>query len=861
MARAVGECPNSFKLVDKRTIQASKEASGGVSSALVATATTSEAAARENVERLHARVAHDHILDEMTNGRKLAIGPTRLTPSGVDLVACALACSIFRGDDGVVGLALPRGQHGLAAIVGAYLARVGEGRGRPGSVSVLTRSPSLREAAASLRVPKRRFGEGVSVCKLGTLSSGARVRPAAVSYANSRDRRGISQADHHLLFQLPHVAPPIAYNVISIAVVDAASSSRDSWEQTSERNRRARRRQVWIGELGDADFASFCDEQRIPVFRFDWETIAACATLFGCGGGPLTSGGLCAAAGGPLGPAFQVCNQARFNEELRGLHWRLAEIRRRAKPEPGEEKPAPLRAAEQLASLFGRIAFPVDTFDAATAFAWGVRSSANLLQRVENAPSAPFRGRWKEGYNSHWGAVKGAARALRAIATEECPKWWAVCCRVEEARTAGEGLRIVCQTQADQAALAEALVAEGVLAPSALGEWLEIVTFAQRDEQGGDDDRATLYLAPPPPWRASVYLTGERGRAEVLVYPTQVWQLRSAFARTWESATDHAANAAVLSLLGFPGVEVGARLAPPPPLVELEQVALDETRTTEDDYTDAAGHEHVRALLEEMVLLYGEEVDGEEAVQRERAARAVEGTVAVRRLRFREGPTLIVGADDLLDVVWTAGGKGAAKVLEKPVADIQPGQRVLVLPGSKRGSLLQEYMASWDRRLGPIRFVYQNRWQRALEAAAATVGRAGLASQLGVTEGTVDGWLDPQRGAMWPQQRRWMREILRLSNDPEAWENRAPIIRYIERTRGTHRHIGRLLNRAVTEVITGGDKRWTRQLERLVGRTLEDELAAARLLTVGEVGPPEELPYRLIGLFIDPDDPDTKGLA
>jgi hypothetical protein len=821
---------------------------------------TSQDAALENIDRLRTRIDRDEILVQLAEKRNLAVGPHKLIPSGVDLAACALAATVYRKDEGSVALALPRGQHGLAAIVGAYLARVQESRRHPGSVAVLTRSTSLRRIVADLRVPTKSLGDQIEVRKLGTiLQPGGRVRPAAVSYLRSSDRKGVSQADHYLLFQLPHVAPPTAYNVISTVVVDTVASSSESWEQSWERNRRARRRQVWVGELGDPGFDAFCREREIPLFRFDWETISACATTFGCGSGPLTTAPLCNAAGGAIGPAFKVCNHARFNEELKQLNWRLAEIRKRAKPEPAEEKPAPFRAAVQLAGFFGRIAFPVEAFDAQATFAYSVRSSAYLLRRVEEAYGSAFRGRaWKDAFNSHWGAVKGAAKALREIATMECPKWWAVCVRVEEAHNAGEKLRIVCQTQADQAALAQSLVDENIVPPSAVGDAIEIVTFSERDYQGNEaDGRVTLYLAPPPPWHASVYLTGERRRAEVLVYPTQVWQLRTAFARTWAASTNHAENATTLSRIGFGDAGAAqAKEAEPPALVELEQFTIDDTATTEDDYLDAAGNGHVHALMEEIVSLHGQDVDDEKVERGTRSPRGTTGTVAARRISFVEGPVLIVADDAWLDVVWTAGTLGAVKVIEKPPAELQTGNRVIVMPGSMRGSLLQELMAAWDKRLGPVRFAYQSLWQAALEAAAEKLGRAGLASRLDVTVGTVDAWLDPVKGSMWPQQKSWMREILDIARDTneKAWENRAPIVRYIERTRGAHRVIGRLLNRAVTEAVTGVGTRWTRELEKRVGQTVEDQLAAAQFLTVKEVGALEQVPPRQIGLFIDPDD-------
>jgi len=107
----------------------------------------------------------------------------------------------------------------------------------------------------------------------------------------------------------------------------------------------------------------------------------------------------------------------------------------------------------------------------------------------------------------------------------------------------------------------------------------------------------------------------------------------------------------------------------------------------------------------------------------------------------------------------------------------------------------------------------------------------------------------------------WMREIIALSGHEKAQENGPRIVRYISRTRGAHRFIGRLLNRSVTESVAGGNPRWVRQLEKFIDREVEGELAAAQYLTVEEVGEPEEMPARLIGQFIDPDDATMRGAA
>src|SRR6266511_4301904 len=104
-------------------------------------------------DRLQGRISGDTVLAGWLDKSPLRIGLRALSPSGVDLIGCALSRSVFSSRTACVALALPRGEHSLPALIGAYLTAWRHRADVPGSVAVSTRRPSLRERVAALRIP------------------------------------------------------------------------------------------------------------------------------------------------------------------------------------------------------------------------------------------------------------------------------------------------------------------------------------------------------------------------------------------------------------------------------------------------------------------------------------------------------------------------------------------------------------------------------------------------------------------------------------------------------------------------------------------------------------------------------------
>src|SRR5579875_1243277 len=361
----------------------------------MATTVHDEAESNPALARLLPVMRGDRALANVLADDKLWVGAQRLQPSGLDLVACALARSVLPSPVGKVALAVPRGLEPLPVLIGLYLAvnRVVLGRltGRLcGSVSISTQRTELRELASRLVFDGSELDDAIPVARLVTEPlADRRVRAAAIELTDRRKRKGLSQNDSYLLFQLPNRAPPVALNVIFAMVVDTVGCSQDSWALTYERNVAARRRQVWLGELGDADYESFCEERHIPVMRLDWPLIAAASAAVGVGRSALASTGASARSLALPAPGYHLIASPDVDEELRELNYRLVEMRKRG----GAEPPEPVRYAGQLAGLLTRLACPIDYYERAVSSFTMSRRVEWLLDRVLEAPSSGFRNR------------------------------------------------------------------------------------------------------------------------------------------------------------------------------------------------------------------------------------------------------------------------------------------------------------------------------------------------------------------------------------------------------------------------------------------------------------------------------------
>lgn len=802
------------------------------------------------VDRLRPRIDGDPILRDFRDSRPARLGVSAVLPSGVDLITCAVARSILPGSMTTIAIVLPRGQYGLPVMLGAYLVRWHRMRSFPGSVAVVSHRTRLREEARDLHIPER-FDSTVPLAGLGAFPDrGGRMRAAAMPFEGD-ERCGLSQNHHFLLFQRPSVAPVLAQNVIATVVIDATESSPAAWEQLFQRHA-GQRRQVWVGELGNTEFEDFCRANGIPVFRADWETIAAATSTLGVGSGPFTTAALCARAATLAGPGMRLCCHAGFDEELGDLSRRLALIHEMGRDD--DEKPEAVRAAMRFSMLLRRLACPITTYDEQAARSRFARASTALLRLIEDAPRAAFRGRWKRAYDSHWGAVKGAANRLRELAVEECPKWWAVTDRVFEARDRDERLRIVCQTKAEQVALTRALVEGGVVGTDGFGVTIDVVTFADRLPPGEDRNLVTVYTSPLPPWRASAYLSAEDGRVEVLCYEGERRALATGLESTWAAAAGVERNHALLDALNI-GAPVTLAPTPStaPAIVELEPFRWEGAAAAPESVEDP---DKVKEFWQQAVELYGHDVEVEEAAASERAPAATtpRAPVSARLVVFVDGSAVYLDEAVDYDVIVGGGDGGPPRVKPMPPRRLAPGLRLALLPGAARGSILQELMSAWDDRLQSAA-VYDGLWHAALTATVDKFGVVGLAGRLGVTKQTVEIWVS---GESWPQQRSWMVEILKQSGHEKAWQNRAAIVHYIRHTRGMHRLIGRVLNDAVAETIVNARGLAVRKLEQIVDQDLSDLFSAVRVLVVASVGEPEQVVPGRIGVFID-DIGETRG--
>lgn len=797
------------------------------------------------VERLRPRIEADEVLRDLAGSHPVSLaGVGRYYPSGVDKVVCVVAKTALRTRRASVAVTVPRGQHGLALFVGAYLVRwLARLPRQQGSVLVSSRGADLRDQATKLRIPGGRLQEPIAVGRLATMGLvNGRSRPAFILFGQ-RGRSGLDQRDHHLLLALPNAAPPLAENIVSAAVENAAGAAPDSWVRSHARHQREDRRQVWIGELGDPRFERFCEESGTPIFRIDWRTAAEAASAFGEGetpssnAWPLTLTALCRRAHDPPAPAFITCHHSEFEEELENATHRLAAMRRRAHD---EVVPDAAQAALRLVALFGRLASPLDDFDDEASRNPFMTSTFALLQQVRNARSSTFGRSWRRGHGAHWASVEGSLVRLREILDDACPKWWAVIERIDKARLNGEHLRIVCQTKSERSALERSLGREGIISPE--DQAISFVTFQQIERLGVITGPVSVYLAPPPPWFASTMLSAEQGCMEVLCYSLQVDVLKRSYRRIWHNSLDDV-NRCFLNNLGITPSAERESSCSAPELKELEPFVWDSgsTGSTSRNIDDG-----ILEFWEDVVRLYGREYDAHYALAGQADGDTPSGPVTANLVVFREGPRMYFAQGAACDVIRGSGG--GSRLVQLAPAQLTPGMHVAVLPGAARGGLLEELLDAWDEKLGPAGRVYDALWRTALSAAVKRLGIDEIGSQLGVRPQTVDDWANGRR---WPQKHEWMAQVIRASQLDAAQQNAEPIIRYISHTRGMHRLIGRVLNDAVTETVVNGDGVNLRDLEAIVGRELDDLFAAVQILTVAEVGEAEEVAQGLLGHLME----------
>lgn len=808
---------------------------------------------------VRAKIDADLVLRDHLGSGRLWAGDRILRPSGLDMVACTLARTTFASETGRVALAIPRGRGPLPVILGFYLVLwrivLGKSNGEMcGSVAISTNRTELRQLARGLTFDGSALDAAVPVARLVSEPlANKRVRAAAFHLDRS-SRHGLTQSDSYLLFQLPNRAPPVTLNVISAMVVDTFGASHDSWVRTYEQNDAARRRQVWIGELGDEGFGEFCKERSMPLVNLSVPPIEAASRAYGVGSSDLASTG-CSERSLQWPPvAFRLVDHLAIDEELREFAFRLMEIRRRGR----DDGPDAVMYAAWLASLLARLACPLEFYERASTTNLMAKNVEWLLERVLEVGSSAFRNRWKKAFESHWTGVKAAAKGAREIVADadECPKYWALMERLT-ALEQSERLRVLCQTQTERKAVQEALLAGGLVSQEDFGQTVEVASFSQRIEHGPDDETVTLLLAPPSLRHAALYLGGERGRVEVLCYPFEVPRLRGRLLKVWRGSTDPSATQSALRQLGFDPEANQSDSALPAEeslLVELEgyrETGKEARKRDEPHEFPAPDAEFWKRLPE----LYGMELAADDGRFEDGGDAEGGGYSGLARLvTFLDGPSMYFRDDaDCTVVVQPDDHKGDPDVASLCPEQLQRGMRLAVLPGSERGGLLDELMAAWDEGLVLVRHRYERMYRRALDAAIERHSPEGLATIVGLSEAAVRSW---HAGRAWPGSAESLVRLLEASGDEEAIKNQALINSYFNRVRGAHRYIGRVLNEAFGDTVlhhTKGDS--VRKLEKLVGMDLTDFFDATSVLTVETVSEPRSIPAQVCGHFLDPSDP------
>lgn len=817
----------------------------------MATATAAEGTA---LDRIAKWVEADPILAAMRR-RSFKLGLASIEPSGVDLIAAAIARRVcVDGRPEAIALAVPRGRTRLPLFLAAYF-----GIGRVigllplhGSVALSTRDQELRTILDNIRVAGsdgqrldcgrlvtgRPDPTGRASAKLGELLGSARIR-------------GLSQDDKFILLQAPNYRPELALNVIGLSVVDATSMSDAGWPLTFEWNRAAQRSQVWVGELGDRRFDEFCTTCGIPLWRFNWPTIEEATKRYSVGQTRLATRELCDRALAPAPIQARPCPDDVVDEELAKLDEAFAAVYRCTK---GEDVPSIVARASRLRYLLGRLAAPLVVYEPIAAGTRALQPNV-VLRQVREAPPVFFQGaKWKGVLESEWPAIRAGLSALYEHIHAEYPKYWDVLMRIERARADGEQLVFRCATRTEAHALAAALVAEGFVAADEYGDdrlidvrWYG--TSSPALQCGGANKRlTTVIFEPPPPYAAAQYLSAETGRTEALLYPTQLPRFERLARATW-TACSNGANADMVEMIAGVHVEHDESVAPPA-AAQLEPFTLS-GRGTVKKRTETREIISMDGFFARLAALDDEDVPTWGGGPRETGPTLLPRPA--RLVRSAEGFCVFLPEGEEVPVL--VGGE--SRTLQCGVAELRPGQRIVLMPGSDRASMLAELFDSFDQRLGPAYpLLYARAFVEAYKNAGGT-DRA-LAERVGVDEATVATW---RRGEHRPQQDHVLFAVLELSGLEPAWTNRTKIREYLATVRGHHRQIAKIFDEAVVEtVVELGDQARSR-LEPL-GLDLDAFFNSVQVIKVASVsGTSHDVPGAVVGQFLTPDHPLVKVVA
>lgn len=800
-------------------------------------------------ERLLPIRGADRALEALRAGA-LATGARAWQPSGVEETSFVLARAAATKKT-ALAIAVPRGRHGLAAGISTYLAFARANSLLPfsGNVALATGDLDVRTRLGTLRVGKGRYvAPEVRRLVAGPPRADGRSTTHVRPFVRTDGARGISSDDRFLVVHRPSFQPTVPVNVIAASIVDCVTCSERSWPSLRAWALDARRAQVFVGELGDKSLEDFCEAHGIPLWRFDWNMLAAEEVE---GSGALALDALVRRGHEAVRALrYRLCDDGEVDAHLRELDDRFGQMLRKAK---GEPPPRPVLAARRLSWFLARLAVPLDVYATTALHEYGALQPHKELAYVTGAYKAQFTGAWAALWESDWAVVAGEIRRLYEYVARESPKYLDLHAMVERYRDERTKLTIRCGTRAEAGALGPALVDNGAInleELTAADPPLEIVWFGRQTPPlphgSAATRRLTIVTEPPPPYRASLYCTAEEGAVEALLYPSQVRWLSINARRAAERCAAGDGNAAACRA-AYDG-DVSAERAPVDIHVEqLEAIGFGGRKPVQDAPPPNDAVTRMMAFFSEIAALN----DGElpDAPPRgsdttDTTSAAVEAVLVITR----ERTAIALRAGTKVDQMV------AGRLRPILVEDLADGARIVLVDGNERGTVLHDLMEAWDERFGPAR-VFYDLYLQAFQAAYDNAGGtdAGLAKIAGVQPATVRTWRIGESLAA--QQDGPLEAILKHSGNAIAAENFKQIRHYLGTVRGMHRLIGRILNDAVAETLVADDGPAQHELQELTGLDLSSFFASLQVFTVSAVTTAGTVPAARLGRFLAADDP------
>lgn len=782
----------------------------------------------------------------------LVSGGQRWTPSGVEETAFLFARAAATNKS-TIAIAVPRGRHHLAASVAGYLAFARANALLPfvGNVALATGDVEARLRLDRLRPAGHRFAAPV-VRRLvaGPVRVDGRPTTQVRQLLGTEGAKGVSGDDRLLLVHRPAFQPSVPKNVISVSVVDCVTCSDRTWPALRAWSEEAERAQVFVGELGDKTFEDFCKAHGIPMWRFDWATLAAESVE---GAGALALDAL-VRRGREAVPAlrYRICDDGEVDAHLRELDERFGQMLRRAK---GELPPRPVLAARRLSWFLARVAVPQDVYATAALREYGALQPHRELSYVTGAYKSQFTGAWAALWESDWAVVAGEVRRLYEYVDRESPKYLDLHAMVEHYRSKRTKLTIRCSTRAEARALGPALVDNGAVTLEELTQEhppVEIVWFGRQTPPlphgPTTSKRLTIVTEAPPPYRASLYCSAEEGAIEALLYPTQARWLPLNARRAAERCAGGASNAAVIA--GAYHGDVAPDLTVVDlPVEKLAPIGFGGRKPVEDAPPPDDAVTRMMAFFSEIAAMNnGDLPDDPTSSGQPPAGHDTRATVDAVLVQTRQHTAVALPAGTKVDQLV------AGKLRSVSVDDLADGAQVVLVDGNQRGTVVHDLMESWDEMFGPAR-VFYDLYLQAFDAAYDHAGGtdAALAQVVGVQPGTVRLWRIGENLA--PQQDASLKTVLKQSGNQDAISNFPQIRHYLRTVRGMHRLIGRILNEAVAETLVADEGPAQRELQELTGLDLTDFFASLQVFTVSGVIPAGPVPAARLGRFLAADDP------